>query len=100
MIITVCCVVAMFLFCLLRDLQAVAVLLLQCGANPNLQNRRGLIPADLARSEQMARILKVAPIREIKNSVSRFEGPIIRVRYICAIVILLKKNRSKIDTYN
>ncbi|XP_022707761.1 oxysterol-binding protein-related protein 1-like isoform X2 [Varroa jacobsoni] len=61
-----------------RDLQAVAVLLLQCGANPNLQNRRGLIPADLARSEQMARILKVAPIREIKNSVSRFEGPIIR----------------------
>ncbi|OQR77737.1 oxysterol-binding protein-related protein 1-like [Tropilaelaps mercedesae] len=63
-----------------RDLRAVAVLLLQCGANPNLRNRRGLTAADLARSEQMAGILQVAPIQEIKKCVARFEGPVMRKR--------------------
>lgn len=52
---------------------------MQCGADPNLRNRRGLTPLDLAKSDQMARILKVAPIQEIKKSVARFEGPVIRV---------------------
>lgn len=63
-----------------RDFPAVAVTLLQCGADPNRKNRRGLTPIDLARSEQMKRVLKVRPIQEIKDSVVRFEGALLRVR--------------------
>ncbi|GLH04037.1 Poly [ADP-ribose] polymerase tankyrase [Gryllus bimaculatus] len=61
-----------------RGHKEVAVLLLQNGIDPNIQNTRGQTAVDLARDAQMQQVLCVRPVRQLQKSATRFEGQLLK----------------------
>ncbi|XP_006818987.1 oxysterol-binding protein-related protein 1-like [Saccoglossus kowalevskii] len=61
-----------------RGHNEVAVVLLQNGIDPMLQNNNGQTALDLARSQSMRQLLDVKPIKAIQKDVVRFEGDLLK----------------------
>uniref|UniRef100_A0A2R5LBQ6 Oxysterol-binding protein n=1 Tax=Ornithodoros turicata TaxID=34597 RepID=A0A2R5LBQ6_9ACAR len=61
-----------------RDRKEVAIHLLQCGIDSSLQNGKGQIAADMARTDEMRQVLHVAPLKQLRKNATRHEGPLLR----------------------
>ncbi|KAK6630330.1 hypothetical protein RUM44_004997 [Polyplax serrata] len=61
-----------------RGHKEAAILLLQNGIDPNLQNNRGQLAVDLARDIQMQQVLNVKPVKMLQMNADRFEGQLLK----------------------
>ncbi|KAL4218204.1 Oxysterol-binding protein-related protein 1 [Mactra antiquata] len=58
------------------------VYLLQKGLNSSIKNNQGLLPCDVAKTEQMKQLLNVKPKTEAIRLPSRFEGLLIKKKFV------------------
>ncbi|XP_053383205.1 oxysterol-binding protein-related protein 1-like isoform X3 [Mercenaria mercenaria] len=60
----------------------VAVYLLQKGLNTETKNKQGLLPSQVAKTEQMKQLLHVQPKKDAIKTPARFEGLLIKRKFV------------------